>query len=186
VIWPEKSEKWASLVRMILKQGGRNFVLNAPWQMAFFKDPKSLNLWAGPFCNIANPLTIKTLADLGFSGVIISPELSQEDIFQMPRHSPLPLGIVLSGNWPLCVSRILADGLKTDRAFLSPKGEGAWVRKYGGDTWVFPNWKLDITDKKDQLRKSGYTQFIHLNEPLPKGIKLKNRPGMWNWNLKLL
>ncbi len=186
VIWPEKSEKWASLVRMILKKGGRNFVLNAPWQMAFFENLKGLNLWAGPFCNIANPLAIKTLADLGFSGVIVSPELSQEDMLQLPRHSPLPLGIVLSGNWPLCVSRILSDGLKTDRAFFSPKGEGAWVRKYGTDIWVFPNWKVDITDKKDQLRKMGYTQFVHLNEPLPRGTKLKNRPGMWNWNLKLL
>ena len=66
------------------------------------------------------------------------------------------------------------------------KGEEAWVRKYGSDYWVYPNWKLDIRAKQDVLRKAGYTLFVQLIEPLPKGVKLKKRRGLWNWDLNLL
>jgi len=75
--------------------------------------------------------------------------------------------------------------LKTDRLFASPKGEASWVRKYGPDYWVYPNWKLDIHMKKNELQKAGYRMFVHLYEPLPRQIKLKKRPGMWNWDLGL-
>ena len=76
--------------------------------------------------------------------------------------------------------------MKTGRSFTSPKGEQAWVRQYGSDYWMFPNWELDIRVKQDLLQKAGYSLFVHLIEPLPKGVKLKKRPGLWNWNLNLL
>ena len=40
-------------------QGARTFVLNDPWQVALFRGTASaLRLWAGPFCNLANPLDV--------------------------------------------------------------------------------------------------------------------------------
>ncbi len=27
--------------------------------------------------------------------------------------------------------------------------------------------------------------FVHLAEPVPSKVKMKKRPGLWNWNLKL-
>ncbi|MCD4763658.1 MAG: hypothetical protein K8R28_06505, partial [Desulfobacterales bacterium] len=60
------------------------------------------------------------------------------------------------------------------------------VKKYGSDFWVYPNWELDLRDKKERLKKAGYSLFIHIIEPLPKGVKMKKRPGLWNWNLGLL
>ena len=186
VIWPEDETKIKGVVDFVLKKGGRNFVLNTPWQIALFTRAKSLNLWAGPFCNIANPLAVDSLVSLGFNGVIVSPELGREDCLLLPKYSPLPVGIVTAGNWPLCVSRTLAENMKTGRSFTSPKGEQAWVRQYGSDYWMFPNWELDIRVKQDLLQKAGYSLFVHLIEPLPKGVKLKKRPGLWNWNLNLL
>ncbi|MBW1754298.1 MAG: U32 family peptidase, partial [Deltaproteobacteria bacterium] len=186
VIWPEDETKIKGVVDFVLKKGGRNFVLNTPWQIALFTRAKSLNLWAGPFCNIANPLAVDSLVSLGFNGVIVSPELGREDYLLLPKHSPLPIGIVIAGNWPLCVSRPLAENMKTGQSFTSPKGEQAWVRQYGSDYWMFPNWELDIKAKQDLLMKAGYSLFVHLIEPLPKGVKLKKRPGLWNWNLNLL
>ncbi len=186
VIWPEDEVNYKELVNHVLKKGSRNFVLNAPWQLAFFSMPKKLNLWAGPFCNIANPLAVKTLGSLGFKGAIVSPELGRKDYFTLPKHSPLPLGIVISGNWPLCVSRIISEKLDTQKPLISPKGEESWVKKFESDYWVYPNWKLDISAKKNQLEKAGYRLFVHLVEPLPKEVTLKKRPGLWNWNLDLL
>jgi len=186
VIWPENETKIKKRIDAVLKKGGRTFVLNAPWQAALFKATKGLNLWAGPFCNIANPLAVGSLASLGFNGVIISPELGREDIFEMPKHSPLPLGMVVSGNWPLCVSRVISDKLKIKQTFTSPKGEQAWVRKYDSDYWMYPNWSLDFLSKKYELQQAGYSLFVHLTEPIPKTVKLKKRPGLWNWNLNLL
>ncbi len=185
VIWPEDETKLRKQIDIAIKNGSRNFVLNSPWQIAFFTTPKSLNLWAGPFCNIANALAINTLLNLGFSGVIVSPELDGQDFLQLPKNSPLPLGIVISGNWPLSISRILSPKFKTDTDFTSPKGEHGWVKKYGPDFWIYPNWNLDISSKKDELKKAGYLMFVRLIEPVPVKVKMKKRAGLWNWNLKL-
>jgi putative protease len=186
VIWPEEEKQWRSAVDTVLKKGARHFVLNSPWQIALFSNSKDLNLWAGPFCNLTNSLSVRIMETLGFSGAVVSPELGREDILQFPKYSPLPLGIVISGNWPLCISRIPPENLKPDTPFTSPKGEQAWFRKYDDTIWVYPNWKLDIREKKQMLRKAGYSMFVHLSEPVPETVQLKKRPGIWNWNLNIL
>ncbi|MDM8522910.1 peptidase U32 family protein [Desulfococcaceae bacterium HSG8] len=186
VIWPEEEKKWKSLIDSALKKGARDFVLNAPWQMAFFGATKDLNFWAGPFCNLSNALAIRTIADFGFSGAVVSPELGRKDYLQLPEQSPLPLGIVISGNWPLCISRIFPENLKTGVPFTSPKGEQGWVSQYGSEVRIYPNWKLDISSEKEKLRKAGYRLFIDIIEPIPEKVKIKKRPGMWNWELDIL
>ena len=186
VVWPDDAQNQKEQVDAVLKKGARNFVLNAPWQTGFFTQLKNLNLWAGPFCNIANALALKTLESLGFSGAIVSPELGRNDYLLLPKHSPLPLGMVISGNWPLCVSRVLSDQLDIETSFASPKGEKAWARKFGSDYWVYPNWTLDLKANQGALEQAGYSLFVHLVEPIPKDVDLKKRPGLWNWNLELL
>ncbi len=185
VIWPQDEADFAGQVNLVLKQGAVNFVLNAPWQMAVFPSAEKLNLWAGPFCNIANPLGIAVLAEMGFSGAIVSPELGGEDYQYLPRNASLPLGIVIAGNWPLCISRVLAEDLKPGVAFASPRGEESWVRKYGSNYWVYPNWRLDLSDRIKTLEKAGYCLFVDIDDPLPPLIFLKKRPGLWNWNIGL-
>lgn len=186
VIWPESESSFIYYVSTVLKKGALNFVLNAPWQMAFFKHLKprdlvKLNIWAGPFCNIANGLSISQLSKIGCSGVILSPELSGDDYLKMPKQSELPLGIVVSGNWPLCVSRTLSEDISRKLPFFSPKGESAWISKFDSDNWIFPNWEMDITDKKKELQKKGVSLFVHLTEQIPRNVKMKKRPGLWNW-----
>ncbi|GMQ79977.1 MAG: peptidase U32 family protein [Thermodesulfobacteriota bacterium] len=186
VIWPDDEQKLKGLVDSVLSNGAKIFVLNAPWQTTLFTHLKEMNLWAGPFCNIANVLALKTLASLGYKGAIVIPELGQKDFLSLPKQSPLPLGIVLSGNWPLCISRALSNDLETETSFTSPKGESAWVKKFESDYWVFPNWKLDLSINRKALEKAGFRLFVHLLEPIPKKVKLKRRPGLWNWDLELL
>lgn len=185
VIWPDDQEKLKSLISAALKKGCKNFVLNAPWQIQFFPANQKLNLWAGPFCNIANELAVENLAKVGFDGVIVSPELGKNDYEKLPAKSPIPLGIVISGNWPVCVSRTVSNELTPGTLFDSPQGEQAWIKRYGSDVWVFPNWKIDLTQHIEIFKKSGYKMFVHLTEPLPKGVRLKKRPGLWNWKIGL-
>jgi putative protease len=185
VIWPEDEKKLLEQILYAINKGSRNFVLNAPWQKVFFSSKKRLNLWAGPFCNIANGLSIKTLAALGFAGVIVSPELGKKDYRHLPEKSPLPLGIVLSGAWPFSISRILSTNLETDKPIISPRGEICWTRQYGSDQWIYPNWKIDLTKKRNILSKAGYTMFINIFEPTPKDIEIKRRKGIWNWDIGL-
>jgi putative protease len=186
VIWPDDEQKLKGLVDAVLNNGAKIFVLNAPWQTTLFTHPKGMNLWAGPFCNIANVLALKTLASLGYKGAIVTPELGQKDFLSFPKQSPLPLGAVVFGNWPLCISRALSNELKTETSFTSPKGEAAWVKKYESDYWVYPNWKLDLRTRRKALENAGYRLFVHLMEPIPKDVALKKRPGLWNWELELL
>jgi putative protease len=185
VIWPATQGEIENQLHQVLERGARNFVLNAPWQAALFPHFKGMRVWAGPFCNIANPLAVNTLKTLGFAGAVVSPEMGRNDVFTMPQASPLPLGIVLSGFWPLCISRILSPGIEQNRPFSSPKGEQAWAVKYGHEYWLFPNWKLDLTSQKDRLRKAGYRCFVDLHEPVPRKIKMKAREGKWNWEIGL-
>ena len=185
VIWPENEKNVSGQVQAAVKKGARSFVLNAAWQTGFFKTLKGFNLWAGPFCNLANPLAIATIATMGFSGAIVSPELGAEDYLRLPQRSPIPLGIVIAGNWPLCVARSITPGVQLNKLFASPRGEQAWATRYGPDYWVFPNWKLDLQSQKKVLQKAGYTLFVNMIEPVPQKVKLKKRQGTWNWELNL-
>ncbi len=186
VIWPDDEQKLKGLVDSVLNNGAKIFILNAPWQTTLFTHLKGMNLWAGPFCNIANVLALQTLASLGYKGAIVTPELGQKDFLSLPKQSPLPLGVVLSGNWPLCISRALSNDFETETSFTSPKGEAAWVTKFESNYWVYPNWKLDLRTQRKTLEKAGYRLFVHLMEPIPKDVALKKRPGLWNWELELL
>jgi putative protease len=185
VVWPDNEIEIRSQVEMAIKKGARHFVLNAPWQIAFFKKQKGFHLWAGPFCNLANPLAIAAVKSMGLTGAIVSPELGREDYLQLPQQSPIPLGVVIAGSWPLCVARSLAEDVKPYKAFSSPRGEQAWVAKYDSDYWVYPNWKIDLKRHKKLLERAGYQLFVDLIEPIPQTVKLKKRQGLWNWDISL-
>ncbi len=186
VIWPDEENQFKSVVESILQQGGKNFVLNAPWQVSLFPSARKLNLWAGPFCNITNPGALIILKKMGFKGAIVSPELGADDLLKLPSTSPIHLGIVCFGNWPLCVSRTLSDDMEVGKIFSSPKNEDVWVQKYGQNFWLYPNWRLDIRNRKKELVNAGYTLFVNISEPVPRGVHLKKRPGQWNWDIDLL
>ena len=186
VIWPEDEAALCAAIESIVKRGERHFVLNAPWQSVFFKQPAAFNLWVGPFCNISNPLAVSCLADQGFSGVIVGPELQREDLLLLPKQSPLPLGIVISANWPLCVARTVSPDTKLGIPFASPKGEYAWVQKNDSNYWIYPNWRVDLTRHMEELKTAGYSLLVSVEEPVPEKMTLKNRPGIWNWDKGLL
>jgi len=195
-IFPEDEKIWEEAIEMLLKKGATQFVLNAPWQMAFFSNSpllrggrgvsKEMRLWAGPFCNIANGLAIQTLASLEFSGAIVSPELAREEYLSLAKNSSLPLGIVIFGDYPLCVSRTISENLTLCAPFSSPKHEDAYIVKHDGNYWVYPNWQLNLSNHKDELARAGYRVFAYLTEPLPDQIALKDRPGLWNWGHQLV
>ncbi len=185
VVWPASEAETAGLVKRLCKSGARRFVLNAPWQAGLFDGRDKLDLWAGPFCNLANPLALETLRQAGFSGAFVSPELGQEAFLDLPRNSPLPLGMVIAGMWPLCLSRVISEEVKLREPFSSPRGEKAWASRYDDNYWIFPNWKLDFSRHRRLLEKAGYQWFVHLDEPVPKRVKLKERAGLWNWNIGL-
>ena len=185
VIWPQTEEAMKRRIQGVIARGGRRFVLNAPWQTALFPLVEGLNLWAGPFCNLANPLAVQMLIDLGFKGAIVSPELDKSACLSLPQQSPLPLGIIASGNWPLCLSRIVSDQLKIDQAFISPKRETAWIAQHDDTYWMYPNWQIDLTSHRQLLLKVGYTLLVHMIDPPPAGLEMKKRPGLWNWSTGL-
>ena len=186
LLFPGEEKICSDYIAKTIKKGAKNFVVNAVWQLSLFKNPTQSNIWAGPFCNITNSMTVNLLKQYGFSGAIVSPELDQETFCSLPQNSELPLGVVIYGNWPLGISRIISKDLKTDQAFTSPMGETAWISKHNSNYFIFPNWYLDLTSKKEVLTKAGFSLFVNIHETIPRGIKMKNRAGLWNWNLKLL
>jgi putative protease len=186
VIFPDDEAALREWIGAVRANGAGSFVLNDPWQAALFPPTgPPLRLWAGPFCNLANPLALGAAGALGLDGAIVSPELAAADVLKLPGLSPLPLGVVVGGHWPLCVARAAAPDLRLEAPFRSPKGEEAWTTRHGSLHWVFPNWKIRLLDQVEALRRAGYAWFIHLMEPVPKGVQLKDRPGLWNWEGEL-
>ena len=187
VIWPNEEQTVRQCIAGVRKKGATKFVLNSPWQIALFDDPReNLVLWAGPFCNLANAFSLAVLRGLGFSGAVVSMELSRPDFLGLAAQSPLPLGIVSEGVWPLCVSRTKPAGLAPETAFKSPFGEVAWTRKYGQNTWVFAGWLLSLKQEQRALERAGYSLFIHLHEPWPQGAPKPGRTSHANWDIGLL
>jgi putative protease len=181
VLWPGAEPGLTALIDRLIRNGVQRFVLNAPWQRSLFMRAKGLDLWAGPFCNLANPLALQALKQAGFNGAFVSPELGREDFLALPRLSPLPLGLVVTGLWPLCVARVGAEDLRLDQVFSSPRGEQSWVSRPDDNFWVYPNWHLDLSRQQPELARAGYRWFVQIEEPLPKGIRIKSRPGVWNY-----
>ncbi len=186
LLFPQEENACREYIQRAIKRGAKKFVLNAPWQISLFKNPKQLNIWAGPFCNITNSATTLSLKKMGFSGAIVSPELDKETFLAMPATSSLPLGAVVYGNWPLGISRIISPDLKVGQPFSSPKGETAWISKFNNNYHIYPNWLLDLSDKKNDFKKAGYTLFVNIQETIPRSVTIKKRPGLWNWNLNLI
>lgn len=185
VIWPEDEAAWRAMLETLLRHNVQRFMLNAVWQKALFNDNPRLQLWAGPFCNVANVSHLCMLQTLGFAGAVVAPELDAASQLALPKLSPLPMGVVNAGNWPLCVSRVLAEDAPLNTALESPKQEIFWTARYESGYWLFPNWKLDLTQFNVELNSAGYSFFFQMEEPVPKGVEMKKRPGIWNWNVGL-
>ncbi len=187
VLFPEEEPEYRALLEQALAKGARRFVVNIVWQKSLFdRHMKGLKIWAGPFCNIANSETLHALKQQGFSGGIVSPELDRETFMALPQKSPIPLGVVIHGNWPLTVSRTAPDDLETDRLFKSARKENAWLSRPDGHFWIFPDWVLDLRSEQKALKQAGYTLFVSIKESVPAGIHMKKRQGLWNFHLNLV
>lgn len=196
VIWPDEERLWRAVLLRMVKQGARTFVLNAPWQMALLPERRpdgdarrntpAWQILAGPFCNISNVLALESLAELGFTGAIVSPELGKDDYLELPKHSPLPLGMVTAGFWPACVSRHVPAPVKQREPLTSPKGEVYWPRTLGQNLWLFPSWPVDFSEHRQLLENAGYRWFVNLEETRPKEVADPGRTTVMNWEGGLL
>ena len=191
VIWPGEEERYQRLLAEAQERGASRFVLNAPWQAGLFAPREGLHdglhLIGGPFCNLASAETAAQFAGLGMEAAFVSPELSGAELLSLPRVSPIPLGIVLGGLWPLGITRILAEEVHLEEPVLSPRGEVAWVRKHGGNHWIFPGWELDLSAHRRELEQAGYALFATLRELWPRFLMDSNpRTSVFNWDQGLL
>ncbi|MBU4378905.1 peptidase U32 family protein [Pseudodesulfovibrio aespoeensis] len=186
VIWPDEDKKYRTLIKEAIKNGGREFVINSPWQAAYFEDRKNVVLVAGPFCNASNRFALQVLKELGCSSAIISPELSGEDTLELSRNTPLPLGLVIKGMWPFGLSRFLAESVRLDGPVKSPMHEVLFVRKYGQTNWLFPAWELDLSEEYKTLDRAGFKTFVTMIEEWPKDVPKPRRTSTFNWKLQLL
>jgi len=185
VIWPDEEASWQKITEQALQQGAVRFVLGSPWQTAFFSG-SGAELLAGPFCNASNAAELKIFKDQGFSGAIVSPELSEGDLLALAKQSPLPLGVVLRGFWPMGISRWPLTGVQPNQPFTSPMKEVFWLRKHGQNTWLYPGWPLDLSGHRQELQAAGYRWMVHLSEEPPPSLPKATRVSTFNWKLKLL
>lgn len=186
VIWPKEEENWINLLQHTVRSGGKRLVLNGLTQLALLPKRDDLELWAGPFMNLANPLALERMRRLGFSGAVVSPELSREDFLRLAKQSPLELGFLLSGPFPYCISRTLAPELQPGLPLASPKKEISWIAVSGQTVYHYPQRELDLSPYREELKEAGYSLFVHFHRPFPRKVPRIDRKSVFNWNLKLI
>ncbi|MDR2726405.1 MAG: U32 family peptidase, partial [Deltaproteobacteria bacterium] len=184
VIWQNEEALWRRLIAEAHRNGARHFVAGAPWQASLFEGLEA-DLIAGPFCNAANALALEAFARMGFKAAFASPELARTDLLHLPRQSPLPLGLVIAGFWPLGIARH-ESAIRQNEPFASPKNETFWTHIYGQNTWIYPVWPLDLTAHRAELEAAGYGFFATLEEHPPRNLPETTRPGLFNWETGLL
>lgn len=186
-IWPENELSYARLIDRLWRAGARHFVCNAPWQRGYFPEslPHDADIVAGPFCNLANTLALAEISRLGFGAAFASVELAGDELVALARESPLPLGLILGGAWPVGISRFgLAAGIEARTPFFSPKGEGFWSLDRAGLTWIYPAWEINLADKKAEL--GDFSFFAWIIEKAPEAMPKVSRPGLFNWEGNLI
>lgn len=186
VIWPGEEERYQRIVDEGRERGAVRFVLNSPWQAGLFADKTGLRFMAGPFCNIASAQAAQCFASLGVEAAFVSPELSGEEFLSLPGRSPIPLGIVAGGFWPFGITRFLAEETRLEEPILSPRGEAAFVRRFGANHWIYPAWELDLSAHRKELEKAGYACFVSFREAWPKFLENAPRTSQFNWQQGLL
>lgn len=196
VIWPSEEDSIQGLLREAMRDGATHFVLNAPWQMAFFEEARKpgaqnrkVELVAGPFCNVSNAATVALFKRLGFSAAFVNPELNKEDFLALPSQSCLPLAAVIEGCWPVGISRQSLEIIKPNEIFNSPMREPFWARRYGENVWLYPAWQLDLSAHRQALEAAGYAFFATLDETPPADMKdmpTVRKTGTFNWDVPLL
>ncbi|MDE7469773.1 MAG: U32 family peptidase [Desulfovibrionaceae bacterium] len=184
VVWHEDESSFRSLIRHVCRNGAKRFVCNEFMQYSLL--PESAIKMLGPFCNISNVATLHLAKECGYTKAIASMELSKEDLHSLARQSPLPLGLVTKGYFPIGITRFSPQGISLDSSFRSALKEDFWVRKYGSSYWFYPAWELDLSSFENELIGMGYSFFVHITEHAPKGVAIVRKQSTFNWNLSLL
>jgi putative protease len=173
VIWPEDEDRWKNMIKNLISKGHKFFILNSFYHIGLI-DTKKVDVWLGPFANVANLQAIYMARWMGFKGVVVSIELSKQEYIELATNSPLPLGVFIKGIWPYTTSRTKHPELHLDTLYLSPKKEGLWVKEIGANYYVFPDRLIDLTHKRRELKKAGYKLFLEFLNPIPKCIQLNS------------
>lgn len=152
----------------------------------FLPMPEPRTCWQGPFAMPPTPRRWAFWRGWVLRELLPRPNSAARTCWLCPGQSPLPLGLVLDGFWPVGISRFGLLGLKADEPFLSPKGEAFWARQYGGNIWIYPGWPLDLSAKRQELAAAGYSFFAHMQENPPAALLDLKRQGLFNWEGALL
>ena len=100
------------------------------------------------------------------------------------RPAPGRLGAVLSGWWPVGISRGRTPiaHVKPNEAFASPKGELFWARRYRGKRLGISRLAgLGPDGHRPELEAAGFSFFASLDETPPASLPEARRASLFNW-----
>ncbi|MGL4722872.1 MAG: U32 family peptidase [Desulfovibrionaceae bacterium] len=178
VIWHDEENSFKRLLATLIKNGATHFVCNDIFQYSML--PQHASYIAGPFCNIANASTLECIQNLGYEGAIVSPELSKEELLSLVQQSPLPLGFVTKGFFPVGITRLSPQGIFSKNTFVSEKGESFWIKRHGSTVWYYPALEIDLSGTEKELTKAGFSFYVHTVEHAPKNSTITKRQRTLN------
>lgn len=164
----ERAAKW------FLGKGFRHWEVNNWSHFSLFDDRPPERYIAGCRLNVRNAAAIDTLARLRCSEVVLSLEITLQELKHLARESLNALPIVSVYNWPPLFVSQLNTGLPDDKPVQSPRGDIYYPRRQYGRTRVFPEHPTNWMEHLGAFRSLGYKHFlIDLSEgPRPQGDEM--------------
>lgn len=123
--------------------------------------PQRLLLFGDFTLNVLNSLSLKVLADLGFSGGQVALETDRTNIFDFFSHATaMPAGMTVHARPPLFTSRLSSDFFKYDVPLVSPKGEVIFLKQRWGQTLALAGEPFSLLPHLAELAGRGVAYVV--------------------------
>lgn len=156
-------------VAWYLERGFTAWELNNWGHFDLIEGGEGVRIMAGPRFNVRNAAAMASLAGLGCRSVILSHEITRQELETLGRIDfPCEPWVTVFSWPPLFTSRLLPDLLE-GRPVFSMRKEAHYYRKRAGYAAIYADHPVNWFDHLHELRDMGYAHFV---------IDLSDGPGV--------
>lgn len=147
-------------VKWFIEKGYVSWEVNNWGNFDLFKERDGLNLTAGFRFNSRNDASIAALADEGCRRVVLSLEITREELERLSRSPLSAVPVVPVHAWPPLFTSRLVPRLSEEKPFRTPRKENYFFRKKWGYSHIYADQPMNWFDKLPILRGLGYRDFL--------------------------
>jgi putative protease len=153
--FPGSEQRLAGEVKRLLNAGFRRFQLNNLGQVQLFdrRHEQKLMLATGVHLPATNLAAVIAYRSMGFSTVLLSPEMDRESMEMVCKRTPaeMKLSLLVFSFLPLLLTRMPLPVTRKKMPLISPHGEQLFTCFRDGLTYLIPGQPFSLADNLSRL-----------------------------------